>query len=878
MIQWTRTCAFVATLVCACSGEVPIQSGAAREDAETPRAVVVEDVDTASSPTDAAYGREPPAVLEAGAPYRGSARDPKDAAAAQVSSIVPARRTTAPLDAAARRAQLPRLEVAPAVPPSRPTSVVTIAAAAPVERQAFSLPVAVNGLPARLELASNWRLEVVFPGLTFDDPVAMVPVPTTQLIVIAEREGRLYVFDNDAEVREKRIVLDLYDRTQGENDSGLLGVAFHPEFGLAESERRGLLYIHYAFKADPIQGSVPPEPTPTRSRLSRFEVDLETMVADPQSESVLIDQADDSVWHQGGAMFFHPKDGFLYLTVGDEGNMSCQLGNCQRIDEDLFGGVLRLDVDQLGGAISHPIPRQPQTGVTMGYNIPSNNPFVGEPNALEEFYAIGLRSPHRMTHDPVDDLTWIGDVGQEGREEINLLARGANYQWDFFEGTQLVRDVSPVPLGVWTDPLLELDRRQARSVIGGYVYRGERLPELSGRYIFADFSSGGIWALPYTVEGEQVTRGEPDLLLTADLRDRENGITSLGVDSAGELYFLSLGSEAQIRRLARASTETNLPRNLSDVLELSRLSEPLADGALSPYSVNVPLWSDGAVKTRWLALPEGGRIGFSPTGAWDFPPGTVFVKHFEIALDEQAPEVLVPLETRLLVIGEDGAPYGITYKWNDERTDATFVLAGETQRLNVTRADGSLDSQDYAYPGAADCLTCHNPEAGHVLGVRTSQLNGPRDSSGNQLLEWETLGMFEPLAARRPDRDQLDDTARLVALEDTSAPVETRVRSYWDANCSFCHGSRSVIRSQWDARFSTPLEAQGVIGAEPVNGPLGDAEWLIAPGDPQRSLLYLRDASSSPGLRMPPLGSRRQDEAYLTLLREWIEGLVEIQH
>src|SRR5690606_15310293 len=146
--------------------------------------------------------------------------------------------------------------------------------------------------------------------------------------------------------------LDLSARNQGENDSGLLGVAFHPEFGQSESDNRSYLYVHYAHSEAPIVGRAPPSNTRTRSRLSRFSVDLETLVADPGSELVLIDQNDDNVWHQGGALFFHPGDGFLYLSVGDEGSAECRLGNCQRIDRDLFSGILRIDVDQRGGDVS----------------------------------------------------------------------------------------------------------------------------------------------------------------------------------------------------------------------------------------------------------------------------------------------------------------------------------------------------------------------------------------------------------------------------------------------------------------------------------------------------------------------------------------------
>ncbi len=432
------------------------------------------------------------------------------------------------------------------LPPSREPDAGSI----PDAGRPLPLPAGIADLPARLELASSWRLVEAFPGIGFDDPVALVEAPGTGFLFVSEREGKLYAFENREAVSEKRLVLDLSGQNQGENDSGLLGVAFHPEFGQPASDSRSYLYVHYAFRESPIVGRPPPVNTRTRSRLSRFSLNLDTLVADPASELVLIDQDDDSIWHQGGALFFHPGDGFLYLSVGDEGSGFCRLGNCQRIDRDLFSGILRLDVDQRGGDVSHPVPRQPETGRTQGYFIPNDNPFVGQPGVLEEFYALGLRNPYRVTHDPVDDIVWIAEVGQEGREELDVLAPGANYQWNVFEGTLPSQGATPeVPVGVWTPPVLELNRQQALSIIGGYVYRGARLRSLIGKYIFADFSRGRIWALPYQAQGGNVELGELELLMTATFRDRVNGITSFGVDGSGELYLLTLGAGATIQKL-----------------------------------------------------------------------------------------------------------------------------------------------------------------------------------------------------------------------------------------------------------------------------------------------------------------------------------------
>jgi uncharacterized repeat protein (TIGR03806 family) len=739
----------------------------------------------------------------------------------------------------------------------------------------LALPEGIVNLPARLELASSWRLVEAFPGIGFDDPVALVEAPGTGFVFVSEREGKLYAFEHREDVSEKRLVLDLSARNQGENDSGLLGVAFHPEFGQPGSDNARYLYVHYAFRENPIVGRTPPVNTRTRSRLSRFSVDPGALVADPESELVLIDQDDDSVWHQGGALFFHPRDGFLYLSVGDEGSSGCRLGNCQRIDRDLFSGILRLDVDQRGGEVSHPIPRQPASGTTQGYFIPSDNPFVGQPGVLEEFYALGLRNPYRVTHDPVDDIVWIADVGQEGREELDLLAPGANYQWNVLEGSLPSLGAMPeTPIGTWTPPLLELNRLQALSIIGGYVYRGARLRALQGKYIFADFSRGRIWALPYQARDGSVEPGELELLMTAPFRDRVNGITSFGTDDSGELYLLTLGAGAKIQKLEQDNAVLNAPTSLSATGVFRDVERLEPQPVLNPYSVQSPLWSDGAAKRRWLALPEGEPIGFSASGPWTFPEGTVFVKHFELPLDEREPERVRRLETRLLVAGVGGEFYGMTYKWNAQGTDAELVSEAEFEELTVIDESGVPRTQTWFYPGPRDCPSCHSAAAGHVLGVRTAQLNGASADAPNQIADWLARGLLQGGSGpRQPSPRELDALPRLSALGDESQSLEQRVRSYWDSNCAMCHGVEDRIRASWDARYATPIAARRLVSEPAINGGEDGATLLVEPGAPERSILYQRDASLVSGQRMPPLASHRRDELYLEVLARWIESL-----
>jgi uncharacterized repeat protein (TIGR03806 family) len=733
------------------------------------------------------------------------------------------------------------------------------------------------GSPAFLSMPETLSNELegfaptnAFPNLGFVDPVALVPVPGTNRLALVERGGRIYTFENQPQESEVLVALDIEDVTVGIFDSGMLSLAFHPKFGAPGAEARNYAYVWYAFSQEVSESSDPGVLTPTTSRLSRFDVDPVTGVFDAGSELVLISQLDESLYHEGGAMLFHPRDGFLYLSMSDEGRAGY---NVQHIERDLFSGVLRIDVDQQGGDISHPIPKQPESGQTANYFIPNDNPFVGQPGALEEFYAIGLRNPHRMSYDPVDDHVWIADVGAGAVEEIDILAPAANYQWNLREGTTEIYPTPAQPIGVWTDPILTLPHGVANAIIGGYVYRGTQYPQLRGKYVFGDFLTGTIWALSYENQGASVLAGQLDTLAQTDFRGTSDGITSFGLDAAGELYFLNVGRRGHVSRLVPTSVNTNAPALLSETGAFADLAALTPAAGAVPYSVNSPFWSDGASKRRWLALPAGGGVEFAADGAWRFPEGTVFIKQFSMAFDETRPTELRPLETRLLVAGAGGDYYGVTYKWNAEGTDATAVLQREEVELAITGADGQSVTRPYVFPGPTDCMVCHNAAAGHVLGVRSEQLNRRATeadlpgTSDNQIERWSEAGIFTQPVALAPS------APALAALDDESRSVEDRLRSYWAANCSFCHGTDETVRANWDARYSTPLAEQGIIGGPLVDEADAPGAAVVAPGDPELSVMYQRGAATEAGVAMPPIGRKTADERYLALLQSWIESL-----
>lgn len=723
---------------------------------------------------------------------------------------------------------------------------------------------------------SPWSAVVAFPKLFFTNALGLAAVPgTSNLLCVWEREGRIWTFINSPETATKNLMIDVSEHCQGWDDSGLLGLAFHPGFSTNH-----FVFVYYLWvPSGKVVGSPDKRPPPTLSnqhRLSRFTLD-QNGVAMPGSELVLIDQKAPSIWHAGGALFFNPKDGFLYLGVGDNNDRA----NTQRIDVDLFSGILRLDVDQRGGEVSHPIPRQPQHGMTTNYFIPNNNPFVEKPNVLEEFFALGLRNPYRASCDPQTGRLFITDVGEQLREEINRVEpsepRGLNFQWSTIEGLQ--GDLTPPYLGVSKRPWFDYNHAVGQAVIGGQVYRGERFrSELEGKYIFGDNVQRLIW----TLNPESNTPVKEFLCSIPNGPGPSPGpnyvgLSSFGLDQNNEIYMCQMSSlGGQIYTLARQTetiTNQSFPRRLSETGVFKDLKNEAPASGLIPYEVNSPLWSDGAKKERWMVLPTGSPIQFSPKGEWHFPSGTVFVKTFSLPIDERDPSKLKRLETRFLVRDTNGGAYGVTYKWRADNSDADLLTNALTEIIPVAaKAPGIVRQQPWYYPSSDDCLTCHTRAANFVLGVNTRQLNRDEISSQthkpeNQLITWSRLGVFDsPI-----NPEEVPGLDRLVPITETKAPLEVRVRSYLDSNCSQCHrpGGSPVL---WDARFDTPLSAQGIVsGPAYFHMDIADAK-VVVPKDLARSILYQR-INTAEAKRMPPLARNTVDETAVATVAEWIASL-----
>ena len=300
---------------------------------------------------------------------------------------------------------------------------------------------------------------------------------------------------------------------------------------------------------------------------------------------------------------------------------------------------------------------------------------------------------------------------------------------------------------------------------------------------------------------------------------------------------------------------------------------------LIPYDLNAPLWTDGAAKLRWLAVPNDGshdtageKIGFSADGEWSFPIGSVLVKQFDLPVDDTNPSILRRLETRFIVHGSDGNYYGVTYRWRPDGSDADLLANGQDETITIATAGGGSRSQVWSYPSRADCMNCHNTNAGSVLGARTHQLN--RDltypstgTADNQLRALNNIGIFSPAI----DENQISTYLKSVHVDDTGASLEDRARSYLAGNCAHCHRPGGT-NAYFDARFETPLSQQNLL-----NGPLlytnGIAgAHVVTPDSVPQSMAHVRLGSLGPE-KMPPVGKNIVDTEALAVIGQWIDSL-----
>lgn len=703
-----------------------------------------------------------------------------------------------------------------------------------------------------------YRVEPVFPHLVFERPLDITQAPGLDRWFVAEQRGRIYSFPQDPGDLAPDLAIDFKDLH--DDVTAVYAVTFHPDFA-----RNRFAYVCYLRK----------DHQPDGTFISRFTVtDEDPPAFDPASERVIIR------WlmggHNGCCLKFGP-DGYLYISTGDGAGPDPP--DPLRAGQDvgnLLSAILRIDVDVADS--------------DLPYRVPDDNPFVNLEGARPEIWAYGFRNPWRMSFDRKSGDLWVGDVGWQLWEMIYRVERGGNYGWGIMEGPQPVlpeEQRGPTPI---LPPVISHPHSEAASITGGFVYHGDRLPELQGAYIYGDYQTGKIWGLRH--DGREITWHQ-------ELAQTPLQLVAFAEDPTGELLLLDYQNGVpQIHRLVPGRDDNryvNFPRKLSETgLFLSVPDQTLSPGVI-PYQINAPHWADHTISERWMGAPGTEPVRIGSQGNWQFPEGAVLAKTVSIEMEHGNSQTLRRLETQILH-REEGSWRPYTYRWNDEQTDAELVTAaGASQILTIAdpRAPGGMRQQHYRFASRTECQMCHNPwveakttifglQSASPLGVTTLQLNHPNSperfaapnanaaetSSENQLTSLQRSGW---LSGELPEN--LDESPRLTNPNDATADLNERVRSYLHVNCAHCHQRHAGGTATIDLAYETSLENANLVDVRPVQGTFGLADArIVAPGDPFASVLLYRVTKTGGG-RMPRLGAGEVDADAVAMLHQWIVAL-----
>ncbi len=683
----------------------------------------------------------------------------------------------------------------------------------------------------------------VFEGLGGRKPfdIRLSPLDSNRLYYVT-RTGLIWTFvtDSTGAVSGIQQVLDISDHVGinkdynaysegGSEHYGISSFAFHPAFATNPNKRWMFLIVN---------GRQEGEAT-TTSYVYRYTLNADGVTFDRGSELLIIKQKQGQSWlHHFGNLVFGP-DGMLYIGSGDgtlNGANFFDSIPAQRLD-DIRGKLLRINVDASSAA-------QP-------YAIPSDNPFASVAGARGEIYAYGLRNPWRFSFDSVSGKLWLGDVGDYQWEEVDLIESGKNYGWNYYEGTacRATELGLTCPQSGTVPPVYEVAHNgDSIAMIGVGVYRGSALSSLTGKYLFRIYGRNQLYAL---------SQSGGNYVASLVMENTPN-VNTFFTDTQGEYYGVDIkGKVYKLTSATGSTTVTNLPTLLSQTGCVRPTNPRVAATGTIPYEVVSPLWSDGAVKRRWLALPDGGQITINDNGDFTFPNGTVLMKMFLFQGK--------PFETRLLKLHNNGEWSGSTYKWVGN--DATLVDK-DGEDIQVTNTSGNTIS--WHLPSRSECLTCHTQAAGYSIGPEIAQLNSvykyPNTGrQGHQLATWSSLNLFTTALP-----DQIYNLPSLTPYWKSSISSIRRARSYLHANCSYCHRPGVDIRADMDLRYATPVTSMNICDATPRISDLGVVgAKLLDPQSPATSIIPLR-MSLRGAEQMPPLGTHLSDNAYL-LINTWIK-------
>jgi glucose/arabinose dehydrogenase len=595
-----------------------------------------------------------------------------------------------------------------------------------------------------------YGVQQVYSNLpNFTQPVAMLQAPGDNAHwYVVQKTGSVRVFDNTANVSTTRQFIDVSsllnsDPNSANDERGLLGMAFHPDY---PADPR--VYLYYT-GTDTNLGLV--------DRLSEFRTLDGGNTLSLGTEQVLFNVDDPASNHNGGNIVFGP-DGNLYIGIGDGGGGNDQfgtIGNGQRLTI-LLGKMLRLDVST------------PATA-SVPYAIPASNPYAANARCnvngtgttnCPEIYAYGFRNPWRWGFDRLSGELWLNDVGQGALEEVDRVVLGGNYGWRCFEGATDTGMACGPNKSISIAPIAQYGRTLGFSTTGGFVYRGTAMPSLIGRYVFADFGTGNIW---------NIARDTPPTLTltTSNMLDTDLLVSSFAQDQNGELYVVDLSGT--LHKLVPTAVVGGrvIPTDLSDTGCVNPNNPTQPASGLIPYAPNAPFFSDGAAKTRWMALPDGERINIilSANNDFDFPNGSVLLKNFALGGNL--------VETRLFMRHNNGQWAGYTYEWNAQQTAATRVIGGKTVQVA---------GQTWQFPSEDQCLQCHTDAAGRTLGLEVGQLNGdfgyPTGRTANQMATLDSIGTLLGVPVPASCWELIPDPTG-------TAPLAQRARAYLHANCGY---------------------------------------------------------------------------------------------
>jgi putative heme-binding domain-containing protein len=730
------------------------------------------------------------------------------------------------------------------------------------------VPWTTSNLQGSPEPPFPFVLERLFPNLSFRNPVTIDPLPNSHRLVVCEHGGKIFSFLDDVAGAPAELMADFsvdIPRHAGHKPGtipklNLFSITFHPQFS-----KNRLAYVCYVRGEEKI--------TKDGTRISSFRVtDSNPPRLEMESERLIY--TCDAGGHNGCTLAFG-NDGLLYISMGDLTDPSPpdSLKTGQDLT-DVYGSILRIDVDGDVSGIKQ--GKDDSTDAGPLFRIPADNPFVGREGVRPEIYAYGFRNPWRMSFDrPTGDL-WVGDVGWESWEMVYRVTAGGNYGWSVMEGPlELQPDLPRGPTPI-LPPDVALPHSEAASVTGGYVYRGERLPSLRGKYVFGDWMTRKFWSVKFDRQR---------VLALEEIAVGNVKPISFGLDRTGELLIMDYGDEpVGIYRLVenpqqKMVPEKPFPRRLSQTGLFADVNRQVPAEGVVGYSLNLPMWQDGARSEYFLAIPGTGsaRVFEQPQKTVDwfstrikFPQGTVLVK--TISLGDKAHVRRV--ETQIAVCGGVADWQFYTYRWNEEQTDAELVPAlGMTIEINSAQLSPT-ETISWEFASRSQCRICHSPWSGESLGMIDWQLRKPQaaDDSYRQLLRDKVLisgdDGWSEVTALQP----------FTAPDDVSACLDQRARSYLHVNCSHCHLMGGNASTVFDLRYDKTLAESKMVNVGPMKGDyhLPQAK-IIAAGNPAASVLIYRLAKAGSG-RMPHIGSKTLDRTGFHLLWKWIATLPADDH